>query len=97
MKEIKQAFFWGIVLGACVTLLLSDVHCQMSRTSEPQFYRVPDHPAHTVEFNKGVTVAQGEGTMMSVPTPPERPLGDVARDNKALHATVKKAVRKWEQ
>jgi len=71
----------------------------------PQYWP-SSHPAHasyapiaqeqSLIASSGYTSAQGERPASDFPQPPQKPLGDIARELKKEHAQVKKARIVWE-
>lgn len=71
-------------------------------------YSVPDHPMHASQSDlrqetsllgsNGMSYAQGERPLWEFPDLKYvKPLGDVAREYRAYHATAEKATRVWNQ
>jgi len=74
--------------------------------SEPHFFEPPSHPAHasyspiaegqSLIGNTSYLSAQGERPVSDFPQPPQKPLGDIARELKTQRDHVKKARIVWE-
>jgi len=75
-------------------------------SSEPHPYSPPSHPAHasyapiaqeqSLIANTSYISVQGDRPPSDFPQPPQRPLGDIARELKTQHDQVKKARIVWE-
>jgi len=73
---------------------------------EPSFFEPATHPAHAsytplaqeqnILANTSYPSAQGDRPPSDFPQPPQRSLGDIARELKKQHALVKKASVVWE-
>jgi hypothetical protein len=103
MRAIKTSLFALFFLSA--TAAVGQVAGYLS--SEPQVFRIPDHPQHAsrqpmgqewylTETINGYTYARGERPLWDVPLSSNAvPLGDVARILRKEHAIAKKADTVW--
>jgi len=95
-----------LVLGLLLTTAAFGQYNGGYISAEPHFFEPPSHPAHasytaiaqetSILANTGYPSAQGDRPPSDFPQPPQKSLGEIARELKKQHAEVKKARVVWE-
>lgn len=110
---MKSRIITGVFCILTIIFLFASLgHAQIAGSSVQPVngpsYSVPDHPQHASQAdlrhetsllgNNSITYAQGERPMWEFgPISVPKPLGDVAREYRAGHATAEKATIVWNQ
>ena len=110
---MKSRIITGVFCILTIIFLFASLgHAQIAGSSVQPLngpsYSVPDHPQHASQHDlrpevsliggSNYTYAQGERPLSDFPeTKYVKPLGDVAREYRAEHASAEKAIRVWNQ
>jgi|SRR5271166_4766188 len=110
---MKSRIITGVFCILTIIFLFASLgHAQIAGSSVQPLngpsYSVPDHPQHASQHDlrpevsliggSSYTYAQGERPLSDFPENKYvKPLGDVAREYRAEHASAEKAIRVWNQ